>query len=73
MERKTEENNKKLVLETFNALVGGLGVNGTMVVVGASIDPIEVSPNQCFSAKRGSRAGQAASLPTRGTPCGSRK
>jgi D-arabinose 1-dehydrogenase-like Zn-dependent alcohol dehydrogenase len=32
--------------KAMSALVGGLGVNGTMVVVGASMDPIEVSPKK---------------------------
>jgi hypothetical protein len=47
----------------FDALVGGLGVNGTMVVVGASIDPIEVSPNQLLFGKKGIK-GWAGSIPT---------
>src|ERR1700726_3338809 len=59
--------------KAMSALVGGLGVNGTMMVLGASIDPIEVAPNQLLFGKKGSKAGQAASLPTRRTPCGSRK
>jgi hypothetical protein len=63
MERKTEENNKKLVLEAFDTLVGGLGVNGTMVVVGASIDSIEVSPNQLLFGKKGIK-GWAGGIPT---------
>src|SRR6202166_2779236 len=32
--------------KAMSALVGGLAVNGTMVVVGGSTDPIEVAPNQ---------------------------
>src|SRR5258708_1734470 len=59
--------------KAMSALIGGLGVNGSMVVVGASMDPIECRPISCFSAKKESRAGRAASLPTRRTPCGSRK
>src|SRR5258707_5650867 len=50
-------------LEAFDALVGGLGVNGTMVVVGASIDPIEVSPNQLIFGKKGIK-GWAGGIPT---------
>src|SRR2546427_9622558 len=38
--------------KAMSALVGGLGVNGTMVVVGASMDPIEVPPNQLLFGKR---------------------
>jgi D-arabinose 1-dehydrogenase-like Zn-dependent alcohol dehydrogenase len=39
--------------KAMSALVGGLGANGTMVVVGVSIDPIEVSPNQLLFGKKG--------------------
>jgi D-arabinose 1-dehydrogenase-like Zn-dependent alcohol dehydrogenase len=39
--------------KAMSALVGGLGVNGTMVVVGASVDPIEVSPNQLAFRQKG--------------------
>src|SRR6202163_2793702 len=56
--------------KAMSALVGGLGVNGTMVVVGASMDPIEVSPNQLLFGKKGIKAGRVASPPTRRTPCG---
>src|SRR6266536_195508 len=38
--------------KAMSALVGGLGVNGTMVVVGASMDPIEVAPNQLLFGKK---------------------
>src|ERR1700676_2753666 len=38
--------------KAMSALIGGLAVNGTMVVVGASMDPIEVSPNQLLFGKR---------------------
>ena len=47
----------------MSALVGGLGVNGTMVVVGASMDPIEVSPNQLLFGKKGIK-GWAGGTPT---------
>jgi D-arabinose 1-dehydrogenase-like Zn-dependent alcohol dehydrogenase len=47
----------------MSALVGGLGVNGTMVVVGASTDPIEVSPNQLIFGRKGIK-GWAAGIPT---------
>ena len=37
----------------MSSLVGGLGANGTLLVVGASAEPIEVSPNQLlFGRKR---------------------
>src|SRR6202047_2963982 len=49
--------------KAMSALVGGLGVNGTMVVVGASMDPIEVSPNQLLFGKKGIR-GWAGGIPT---------
>ena len=47
----------------MSALVGGLGVNGTMVVVGASMDPIEVAPNQLLFGKKGIK-GWAGGIPT---------
>ncbi|HWW84503.1 MAG TPA: hypothetical protein VNZ26_12930, partial [Vicinamibacterales bacterium] len=39
--------------KSMSALVNGLAANGTLLVVGASPDPIEVSPNQLiFGRKR---------------------
>jgi D-arabinose 1-dehydrogenase-like Zn-dependent alcohol dehydrogenase len=38
--------------KAMSSLVGGLGANGTLVVVGASLDPIEVSPTLLISGKR---------------------
>jgi D-arabinose 1-dehydrogenase-like Zn-dependent alcohol dehydrogenase len=39
--------------KAMSSLIGGLGPNGTLVVVGASADPIEVSPMQLiFGTKR---------------------
>ena len=49
--------------KAMSALVGGLAVNGTMVVVGASMDPIEVSPNQLLFGKKGIK-GWAGGIPT---------
>src|SRR6201997_1343220 len=49
--------------KAMSALIGGLGVNGTMVVVGASMDSIEVSPNQLLFGKKGIR-GWAGGIPT---------
>jgi D-arabinose 1-dehydrogenase-like Zn-dependent alcohol dehydrogenase len=49
--------------KAMSALVGGLGVNGTMVVVGASMDPIEVLPNQLLFGKKGIK-GWAGGIPT---------
>src|SRR6202790_2985964 len=49
--------------KAMSALVGGLGVDGTMVVVGASMDPIEVSPNQLLFGKKGIK-GWAGGTPT---------
>lgn len=49
--------------KSMSALVGGLGVNGTMVVVGASMDPIEVAPNQLLFGKKGIQ-GWASGIPT---------
>jgi len=39
--------------KAMSALVGGLGVNGTMVVVGAPLDPIEASPLQLLFGRKG--------------------
>src|ERR1700692_4337586 len=49
--------------KAMSALVGGLGVNGAMVVVGASMDPIEVAPNQLLFGKKGIK-GWAGGIPT---------
>jgi D-arabinose 1-dehydrogenase-like Zn-dependent alcohol dehydrogenase len=57
--------------KAMSALVGGLAVNDTMVVVGASMDhrspgldaPIEVSPNQLLFGKKGIK-GWAGGIPT---------
>jgi len=48
--------------KAMSALVGGLGVNGT-VVVGASMDPIEASPNRLLFGKKGIK-GWAGGIPT---------
>src|SRR6266566_4886286 len=45
------------------ALVGGLGVNGSMVVAGAPTDSIEVLPLQLLFGKRGIK-GWAGGIPT---------
>ena len=37
---------------SISALVGGLGANGTLMVVGASMEPIEVPPIQLIMGKR---------------------
>jgi D-arabinose 1-dehydrogenase-like Zn-dependent alcohol dehydrogenase len=49
--------------KAMSALVGGLGANGTMFVVGASMDPIEVAPNQLLFGKK-SIKGWAGGIPT---------
>src|SRR5271169_4885142 len=49
--------------KSMSALVNGLGANGTLMVVGASGDPIEVSPMQLIFGKRAIR-GWASGLPT---------
>jgi D-arabinose 1-dehydrogenase-like Zn-dependent alcohol dehydrogenase len=38
--------------KSMSALIDGLGPNGSMVVVGATMDPIEVSPIQLIQGKR---------------------
>jgi D-arabinose 1-dehydrogenase-like Zn-dependent alcohol dehydrogenase len=49
--------------KAMSALVGGLGPNGTMLVVGASMDSIEVAPNQLLFGKKGIK-GWAGGIPT---------
>lgn len=49
--------------KSMSALVGGLGANGTLVVVGATTDPIEVPPVQLITGKRRIH-GWSAGLPT---------
>jgi D-arabinose 1-dehydrogenase-like Zn-dependent alcohol dehydrogenase len=49
--------------KSMSALVGGLGANGTLVVIGATMDPIEVSPIQLITGKKRIH-GWAAGLPT---------
>ena len=49
--------------KAMSALVGGLGANGTMLVVGASVDPIEVAPNLLLFGKKGIK-GWAGGIPT---------
>ncbi len=38
--------------KAMSSLVGGLGANGTLVVIGASADPIEVPPIQLISGRK---------------------
>lgn len=49
--------------KSMAALVGGLGVNGSMVVVGAPADSIEVLPLQLLFGKKGIK-GWAGGIPT---------
>jgi len=49
--------------KAMSALVGGLGANGTLVVVGASADPVEAPPNQLLSGRKGIQ-GWAGGIPT---------
>lgn len=49
--------------KSMSALVDGLGDNGVMVVVGASTDPIEVSPLQLILGKKSVR-GWSSGIPT---------
>jgi D-arabinose 1-dehydrogenase-like Zn-dependent alcohol dehydrogenase len=49
--------------KAMSALIGGLGVNGTLVVVGAPLDSIEVPPLQLIFGKKGIQ-GWAAGTPT---------
>ena len=49
--------------KSMSALIGGLGANGTLVVIGASMDPIEVPPVLLITGKK-SIQGWVAGLPT---------
>ena len=49
--------------KAMSSLVDGLGKNGTMMVVGASMDPIEVTPVQLIFGNR-SVQGWASGIPT---------
>jgi D-arabinose 1-dehydrogenase-like Zn-dependent alcohol dehydrogenase len=49
--------------KAMSSLVGGLGANGVLVVVGASADPIEVAPNQLIFGRRRIQ-GWSAGIPT---------
>lgn len=49
--------------KAMSALVGGLGANGTMLVVGAANEPIEVTPLQLISGKKQLK-GWASGIPT---------
>ena len=49
--------------KAMSALIGGLSANGTMMVLGASMDPIEVAPNQLIFGKKGIK-GWAGGIPT---------
>jgi len=40
----------------MSEVIDGLGVNGTLLVIGASQDPIQVSPNQMIGKRLGIRA-----------------
>jgi D-arabinose 1-dehydrogenase-like Zn-dependent alcohol dehydrogenase len=49
--------------KSMSALIGGLGPNGTLMVIGASPDPIEVPPFSIIQAKRRVQ-GWASGIPT---------
>ncbi len=49
--------------KSMSALIGGLGTNGALIVVGASADPIEVPPLQLIMGKKSVR-GWASGIPT---------
>jgi D-arabinose 1-dehydrogenase-like Zn-dependent alcohol dehydrogenase len=49
--------------KAMSALIGGLGVNGTLVVIGASGDPMEVQPIQLILGKKRIH-GWSAGIPT---------
>src|ERR1700682_1205487 len=49
--------------KAMSELIDGLGPNGTLVVVGATMDPIEVTPIQLIMGRRGIQ-GWASGIPT---------
>src|SRR5499427_9331338 len=49
--------------KAMSSLIGGLGPNGTLLVIGASADPIEVSPAQLIGGKKRIH-GWASGIPT---------
>jgi D-arabinose 1-dehydrogenase-like Zn-dependent alcohol dehydrogenase len=49
--------------KAMSELIDGLGPNGALVVVGASMDPIEASPIQLIMGRRGLQ-GCASGIPT---------
>ena len=49
--------------KAMSSLIGGLGANGTLVVIGASADPIEVPPMQLISGRKRIQ-GWSAGIPT---------
>ncbi len=49
--------------KAMSALIGGLGANGVLLVVGASADPIQVAPNQLLFGKKRIQ-GWASGIPT---------
>src|SRR5438445_5278095 len=57
--------------KSMSELVGGLSLNGTLLVVGAGQGPIEASPLQLIVGDEESRAGPAAFPRIRKTPCAS--
>lgn len=52
-------------------LIDGLGVDGTLIVLGASPEPIEVNPFHVIGERRGVRAGRRARRSIRRTRCAS--
>ncbi|MFY9732203.1 MAG: hypothetical protein WAK24_16465, partial [Candidatus Acidiferrales bacterium] len=49
--------------KAMSALINGMGANGRLMVVGATMDPIEVAPIQLITGMR-SLQGWAAGIPT---------
>jgi D-arabinose 1-dehydrogenase-like Zn-dependent alcohol dehydrogenase len=48
--------------KAISGLVGGLGANGTLLVIGAAVDPIEVQPTDLILGRKGIQ-GWGAGLP----------
>jgi D-arabinose 1-dehydrogenase-like Zn-dependent alcohol dehydrogenase len=54
--------------KAMSELINGLGANGKLIVIGATFDPIEVTPIQLISGSKSIRAGRRARRPIQRTP-----
>jgi D-arabinose 1-dehydrogenase-like Zn-dependent alcohol dehydrogenase len=54
--------------KAMSELINGLGANGKLIVIGATFDPIEVTPIQLISGSKSIRAARRARRPIQRTP-----